>query len=362
MRTLSLALIGMVAGPNAAAQILPAKVPGKQPEVVWAASIPAFGAGGMARFEAMTTDELIAQLPPATQEWRTEPETGWWKETPVAAEFQRRLNAGKLTNEQIGAALKACGMLRSTPYAFEGEDYHVWLRVPYWLENTEVTAQARLEHALLASAWSAGPIVIDGTGLPFQEESETFQKIGVIPPETTHIVFDVTVTPMKASQPLWKGEITLPVQVVKRTSPQPTDSPELRQAIANLQRGSLGIVGSPDSPFGLMSGLVERPLRSPLDNCYARRAVNLLKDGKVVQTFFLRDPSEISRNDVNWQNPLDERYFSDLASRKNLERYAVRVRGLPPAGFPRWPRTQYWNGEITMPITEVLDPATPAKE
>lgn len=42
-----------------------------------------------------------------------------------------------------------------------------------------------------------------------------------------------------------------------------------------------------------------------------------------------------------------------LWNRDEIERFTLRVRGVPPEKPSRWCRTQYWDGSFTVPLSEV---------
>src|SRR5206468_1314114 len=92
----------------------------------------------------LSNNELIERLPPACQEWVRQPRTGTWSQDPIVVEWGGRILARKVTSDELGRALRACGMLRSSPTCFEGQPYHVWMRMPSWLPGQVAVAKPKL--------------------------------------------------------------------------------------------------------------------------------------------------------------------------------------------------------------------------
>src|SRR4051812_17085404 len=61
----------------------------------------------------MSNADLISFLPPARQEHEYSAKAGAWMNDPYSPEFAQRIEAGKVTDDELGAAVRRCGLLRA---------------------------------------------------------------------------------------------------------------------------------------------------------------------------------------------------------------------------------------------------------
>lgn len=326
--------------------------------------------------KSLTNAQLIALLPPARQETTRDVKAGSWVESPASKEWAERIiTPGKVTPEEIAAAVKACAVLRSSPTCIEGQPYHVWLRMPAWLPGEKAVAVAHLADAQPACAREKDGNRADcGNAIAGREERESFQTIGVLPAGTDHVDFTLTLTPSK----IWGGpsitqsiDITLPVELLPAGfTITPNDSPELTALVRRhviLQFSNLR-----DTAF--FNNWMYRPPTGPLANTLVRINLELLKDGVPVWSHTCRDPDDLY-GEAAWEHG-DDMFISGCAAEESrrldtLFHYAVRVSGAPPEAetlsyvavdakqrvhYPnQWSRRNYWSGQYTLPLVDTME-------
>lgn len=269
-----------------------------------------------------------------------------------STEWADRIAAGKVDPEQLGEAIRKTGVLRASPVCQSRRTYHVWLRVPKWLVDHDVTATPQLPKSNSANASGLG---IDGLGcgnaLAAQEFSESFQPIAVLPGGTTEVAFAVEVAPSQFSNRgriHWKGKITLPVQLLDEVDPKPLDSPELTE----LVKKSAGVACSngffKDGPSVCLASFSARPLSEPLNSVQFNLKIELLRDKKIIVTETRPDPDE-RYGEERWSSMptfVHGEVARGIVLRKDIDQYQIRVTGVPPVNPSRWYRTRYWSGYL----------------
>ncbi len=306
----------------------------------------------------LSNDELIARLPPARQERAWDEATGSVIDSEAANEWAKRVAAKKFTRDEFSQAVRACGMLRSSPTCFENEPYHVWFRMPTWLWGHVAVARPVL--AAFADA-KAPERIRHGCGMvsAYEEERESFQAIGILPPESTEVQFEILISPSE----VWEGaeitetvRVTLPVRIVAKAEPEPVDGPEVTRAVAE----AMVIFCSPglfwrDPSVHLFTQFL-RPLNGPLVETLVSLQIEILKDDQVVFTHCIPDPDD-EYGDLELASfaSIHDGLARDIIRRKEIDRYSVRVRGVKPQTSNQWCRTQYWSGSITLPLGVVRD-------
>lgn len=306
----------------------------------------------------LSNDELIARLPPARQERAWDAARGSVMDSAVANEWAKRVAAKKFTREEFAKAVQVCGMLRSSPTCFQNEPYHVWFRMPSWLPAQVAVARPSLA-AFAEAKVPDGPREKCGWVVAAEEVSESFQKIGILPPGTTVVQFDILISPSE----VWKGaditetvHVELPVKVVPRAEPEPVDDPELTRAVAD----AMVISCSPsffweDSSVSLSTEF-RRPLNGPLVETLVALQIEIVKDDQVMFTHRIPDPDdEYGDMELASFASIRDGLALDIIHRKEIDRYSVRVRGVKPQTSNQLCRTQYWNGSITLPLSAVRD-------
>lgn len=321
----------------------------------------------------LTNEELIRRLPPARQEVRRDIQAGTWVTSEACVEWERRLAAGKYTPAHLDAAIRHCAILRSSPICFEGEPYHIGLRLPRWLPGQSVVATTSLTPNLQFEAIEMGEAGYTcGNAIAAQESAESFQPVGILPKGTTKVVFKVTITPSKyfdGGVLDWSGEIELPVQLIPKTDPKPIDSPALTALIRKATNISCFNGFYQDGASVSLHSWAQRDPSppsppsptNPLANTLMRLKVELLKDGVIISSDTVEDPDEVDGMDRLTQPTTITHgdIACDIALRRNLDRYTVRVTGIAPTNPTRpsrWYRTQYWSGQYTLPLSETLEP------
>ena len=308
----------------------------------------------------MTNAQLIARLPPARQEMTFNDKTDDWEKNKISEEWARRVAAGAVSSEELGAAVRQCGALRSSPTYCKGEVYHVWLRVPEWLPKGVITATTQSPVGGKAEARS---YVYFGCGnaIAWDESKESFQPIGKLSENAKDVVFDVEVVgppQVKVGALKWSGKIVLPVNQVTEVTAKPVDSPELAQAVQRTLRLYCDGGRFPDGPSAWFGSRPVRPLSGDLASTLMQARLELLRDGVVVAAQFIEDPDE-AYGEEKWGGTffISGEVAEQILTRQGIERFRVRVRGVAPTLPSQWYRIRYWSGQYTVPLSELLGPA-----
>jgi hypothetical protein len=174
------------------------------------------------------------------------------------------------------------------------------------------------------------------------------------------VVFTLEISPSawwEGAKVHWSGTIVLPVEIVPKAPPTPIDSPDLTDLVRRTASVSCSNGFFQDGPSIWLNGWAQRPPSGPLTSALMNLKADLLKDGVVVATELIDDPDE-AYGDERWGQTGFVR--GDMARaivlRKDIERYTVRVSGVAPTKPSRWCRVQYWSGEYTVPLIEILEP------
>lgn len=314
----------------------------------------------------LTNAELISRLPPARQEVVYDPSIRRPTDNRFSVEWGSRIAAGKVTPDELGAALRQCGMIRSSPTWFAGEPFFVWMRMPDWLPGQVATAKALLSNSAEIRT-SEADLSRGGCGnaMAWQESQESRQCVGILPPGTREVVFKVEIAPSRffgGAKLKWSGEITLPVEVVAKAPPAPIDTPELTALIQRASQVTCPNGFFKDGPAIWLNVRAARPLTGPLTSTLMCFKAELLKDGAVVATQLIDDPDEaygeermsriLSRTTEFTRGELAR----SVILRKGIDHYTVRISGVAPSGPNQWCRTQYWSGSFTVPLAAALEP------
>lgn len=324
----------------------------------------------------LSNEELIAQLPPSRQEVTRDTKNDTWVDNPVSTEWRTRVAAGKVTAEQFGAAIRKCAMLRSSPVCFEGEPYHVWMRVPAWLPGYTATAKPHLPEYTCVKAGDPKLDFGCGNAMAATESEESFQTIGVLPKNTTKVIFHVTLSPSSfppipplyfprppigSANANWSGQIELPVEIIPKAAAQPVDTPALTALVREAAGISCSNGFSSEGPSLYFIARTRRPATGPLNSTLICLKIELLKDGVVVATRSTADPDE-AYGEKRWRQLVCDADFirGDLAKAvilgQDIERYTVKVSGIAPTSQSQWYRVQYWSGQYTVPLKDILEP------
>lgn len=299
----------------------------------------------------LSNEELISHLPLArSEQFELAPFRDVQTDVYVA-EFQWRLEHRMVSHEDFGAALRKIQVIRSSPEWNKDTEYHVWFRLPTWLEGVEATAVANTENAKKIRAYYIGGGGC-GNALMGQEEEETYQAAGFLCEGTSQVVFQLTVEDLhsRGSRVIWTGNIVLPVQLVENSEYEPTDT----QATNALVESTLRVeVEWPESTSAVPLFYFYRNYGNSWaalpDDTVIEREIALYKGSTEVVKQTVSDPREL-RVSERWNQYATAEYFFETLNITDANLYTIRVRGVKPAKPSRWCKTKYWAGEYTMPL------------
>jgi len=315
-------------------------------------------------------DELVDRLPPAGEETRWV--AGAWRTAPEVAELRARIDAGaEPTPAQWSRALRRSRPVRLRERWPAGVPLVVGLRRPAWLSGWSVRVTARLP----ASDASATVLHEARCGLVGAEER---LELGLLPPGTHRLVFDVVVDerdppgPWIPSLPgldarprrLGGGELAFDVEVVGSVDEAlpPLATPEVDAAV----RRSLGLAFADwaDGPAVL---LVADPDVTG-DPLLATLALSLrveVREGETVTEVRRLAPSDRDELAVGSsahapRSAAQTFGFVRLATvpfaaRDHPGERSIRVTGTSEGVLPAWDATARWGGTLEVPLAELIE-------
>jgi hypothetical protein len=188
--------------------------------------------------------------------------------------------------------------------------------------------------------------------------------VGTPPPGTREVIFDCTVYTGGFRFPkvaLWSGAVSIPLETVPSVDDilRPDRSPELTEAMRAAPSVNLfyGYRENSHPPFGVLTLRFDDTGHPILDPVGLGVAVDVLRDGNVVgtQRFRRQDfwPATASRSaeaTIYLHRVADDAFSAPDAA----DHWTIRVRGDGEMALTDWDRDQYWAGEFTLPLSDVL--------
>lgn len=184
------------------------------------------------QLQNLSLRQLIDRLPPADTRPRWDDDLQTVVEHPASEEMRRRLITGtELSDDQWRQALFGTGAIKYQQQWPMNESYRLSLTVPDWLDLTEIRLAARGVDLRPASAGTTLPVLCGNCYEVQLRYERAGRPMGTLPEGTTELVFDVEIergtmrwNPPRNVSPkpgvLWKGTITLPVQLVEAVDEQ----------------------------------------------------------------------------------------------------------------------------------------------
>lgn len=321
--------------------------------------------------------ELIQRLPAAGCEWRWDDARQDGVTDPAAAEMKRRITRGtKLTDEQWRLALLSTGAIRFHPKWPQEEEYCVSLTIPRWLGLAQIRLNPQLAglHATQVGELLQG---FSGTGAMIDaRDARMGRAIGKLPVNTNQVTFDVEVERGKSLNAfaerdesvllppgiLWKGAITVPVQLVDKLNQiaDPVDNDATAAAVRDA-------VGARFRQWGEVVQEVPFLVIDPdctkfpfLETIGLDIKVELLEGDKVIAESWLvaGDFDELSlassiqkgkRRFYGWTTLKIE------GDRANQAAWVLKLSGRLDHISLLWHATQYWSGTISMPWMQAVE-------
>jgi len=324
------------------------------------------------------TTVLILAVPPAAEDWIWPP-VGMLSpgdteddllnrpssfENRAADELARRIASGaELWNCQWRYLIREKRAIRTRRKWPQTVPFMAALRLPL-VSRGSITVCPRLQDATDATfLWDDGVFWRDGPHLP--------EVVGVLAAGTTEVIFDCAVWKRKSfwreagESPLWTGTVEIPLECAPSIDDviRPDRDPALTEAMRAALRVKLSFhqlvdTGPPRSAWCLSLGLLQ-VADSPLNAVALGLGVDVLHDGKVAgtrrfrrQDFWPRgDPRQVNAT-IDLPGVDEEALFGPDAA----DHWSLRVRGDGEMALTDWDRDQYWAGEFTLPLSEVLAP------
>lgn len=319
-------------------------------------------------FVRVTDADLIAMLPAAGTYWDDD-ETERSSNRELVYEMARRVESGSISSDEMREAMLRAGVLRSSPRWFRGRPYHVRFQLPEWLSvlrsyDAIATADVPGAKAAKASSMDSRCGLFGG----WQHDQEIFQLIGELPEATESVSFTVHIKRNVYDRREgdidneWHFSLRLPVQLVDEAPPAPISD----ETTTQLVRAALGAKCMNgffrDGPSACLMSHLKRPPTGTLDNIFVRAELKLVdvsrpRGERVLSTLLAEDPEGGASTDQYGKTQFVRgAAAADIVNRQELERFVVRVRGLPPGEEGnRWCREHYWAGAFEVPLREVLE-------
>lgn len=320
-------------------------------------------------------NELILRLPPAGKEWTGErSEEGDRIDDPASDEMRRRLDDGaQLTDEQWQNALLLSKAIRAHKKWPRNEQFRVSLTVPRWLGIAQIRLVPQLPEL---KSTSVGELKtgFSGTGAMIDaRDARAGLCLGILPEGTTEIVFDVEVErgegflaeySTKPAPPpglLWRGPITLPVELVDSFDEisEPIDNELISEAVKDAIGAGFRNWGGYDKPVPFL--VIDPDLsRFPiLENVGLDIKVEVLQGEKVVAETWLVAADVDTLSLIGSIHSGSERFYgstnldvSEVNSR--TDGWVIRLTGRNEHVFILWHAEMHWSGSITIPWQDVV--------
>jgi len=324
------------------------------------------------QLENLSLDELIDRLPPAGKEWRWDHALEDGVEHPASQEMRRRLLDGaELSDDQWRRALLGTGAIRYRHRWPKDESYRLSLTVPRWLDLAQIRLDA---HGTILRPVEVGERFWSFSGtFPMMRarDARVGVPMGTLPEGTSELVFLTEVErgdslwPKESQVPqpgiLWKGTITLPVELVDSIE-------EMTKAIDNdtLQAAVRDAVGAGFRDWGRHDNVPVVVIDPDCD-----RFPILKTTGLVVRVELLQDDTVIAES---WLVAMDSDTLSLASSIRNSSYqffgsanlkiddvetdptyWVLRLTGKNDHIQYLWHAENHWSGELTIPWTEAVE-------
>jgi hypothetical protein len=194
------------------------------------------------------------------------------------------------------------------------------------------------------------------------------QKVGTLPPGAREVIFDCTAyttrpLPDSGKVVVWSGTVAIPLEAARSVDDvlRPDRSSELTEAMRAALNVKLSfgyrVKSQPLVSAGTLMLSFDQTANPALSPVALGLAVDVLHDGKLAGTQRFR------RQDFG---PPDGRRFADatiylpgvdddaFGAAGAAEHWTLRVRGDGEMALTDWDRDQYWAGEFTLPLSDVL--------
>ena len=299
-----------------------------------------------ASLEELTEASLISRLPPREEQLSG---TGGWRLHEVGREVARRAHDGLLSDRAWVDLLMREDMIHTRPRWPANVPFEIWLRRPNWIEAKRIVVEA-IEPPIGRVEW-AGKEPKNGCVIDHGYRHLRFESL---PMGTRRVTFEVSIdaienpwspyTRLREPRTSWKGRLQLPVELVERpedclsaAKSPPIDAAVRESLFARLASGSIGFEQDNE----------ERPL---LAGVGISLGVELLNEGQVVERRKLRVESTVTP--VCSLETLPRKLAQDPAA---LAHWQVRVLGDPGSALTLWEADRWWDGELTIPLAELIE-------
>ncbi|HLP84061.1 MAG TPA: hypothetical protein VK157_06900 [Phycisphaerales bacterium] len=322
-------------------------------------------------FAGLSNAEVIARLPEVGEYWVRDDSGDSWGRADIVDEMAARVGRGEISAEEFREAFVRSRAIRSSPRWFKGKPYRVWFRLPEWLGVrrfyvASATSDVPGGQLIQARSWSMGGC---GNEMQWQESQEAYQLVGDLPEGTKSVSFVVHVkrSPFdrddKRSDDEWTVTVTLPVEMVDEAEPTPVHDAAITELVRRASRVSCSNGYFQDGPSVWLSSWFRRRATGAMSNVIVRTELTLVDvtDPQAEKVIFKRvceDPDSRYPEDFELSKLefLRGAVAAEIVNRQGMERFKVRVRGLPPGEEGnQWCRQHYWAGEYTVPLRDVME-------
>jgi hypothetical protein len=340
------------------------------------ASAPKSDADAPTGLATLSIDELITRLPPAGSEWRWDSKTSAGTEHPASIEMSRRIaiDGSALSDEQWRTVLLTTKAIRYRERWPRDEEYLLSLASPRWLGSAEVRFTPRIRGLRAATVGHAFPSMCGTMTMMDSRDARQGRRLGVLPADTSEVVFDVAVErggrstygwSEKDSQHgksaiLWKGTLTLPVRLVdsfnKAIPPAGGDAVDkgVRDAVGagfrswgDDQSVPYLVIDPDDAAFPALEGV-------GLDI-----KAELLRDGKPIAESWLIAMDADGLSLMNSRSKSTNRSFGSAnfttdENPKDLASWSIRLTGSSEHVWALWNAKKRWSGTIIIPWNDAV--------
>lgn len=335
---------------------------------------------------AADIDALIARLPVVGHEatWDAAQET--WVTRPDVALMQAYVATHALSDAQWERALKCTDVVRWRPRWPARPPFAIGMQSPHWI------GLARITMTPCVSGWSAAKVGATRYGMcgnspEYDREGPLYQELGLLTEDQREIVFDVLVEQgvswheslafgVDTSKPrepprvegavLWRGNVTLPVWSVESSD---AVLPAVRSTqVDEVLRRSIGMefrrVARESDTEAIFRLQIIDPAEGDLASTALSLVVEVVCDGDVRESAVLLVEAPCAASEdvpaVYFERSFAWAQFRSLPSAlvehpEQRAAWSVRLRGSPDGALRCWNARRRWDGEVTIPLAELLD-------
>jgi hypothetical protein len=306
---------------------------------------------------------IVAGLPRAGEEGRWDQITNSWIENPYSFEMARRIEDDTIRDWELAWALERVQAIRTRPQWDHGEPTRAGVWPPRWLPYI---MQAKPTTTELHSLAQSTGMSISGTFQHIYEAQQQDQLLGILPVGSHAIEFQISLNPQfNWASPSSRARERI-VTVRLHTEVLPRDVPAFpgvaSESLSSAVRKAISVnVSTWNGTHGAtnyrnLAVYTDRTTTPSLRGIALGVVAELLLDGSVVRTIEFERVTRANYDDPPIMRGVETvpEFSPSALEASDIPRWSIRIRGNRPASLREFDCSRYWNGEFTVPLSEVL--------